>query len=115
VVFLALYNLAHVFLRTWALASGWLTGMEVTRAIAQRWLRRSLAWLAPLAALAVGFALPIIGRWLAQGMSPLERVGVGGVALAGLALGRWVAPSVSGLKYGLATVSLALLAGWLWR
>lgn len=115
VVFLALYNLAHLVLRTWALASGWITGMQVARAISQPWLRRSLASLAPLAALTVGFALPIMGQWLAESMSPLEQAGVGGVAFAGLVLGRWIAPSVSGLKYGLATVSVALLVGWLWR
>jgi mannose/fructose/N-acetylgalactosamine-specific phosphotransferase system component IID len=114
-VFLALYNIAHVFIRTWALFAGWWSGMQVARALSAPWLKVALRIAAPMAAVTVGFSLPLIGQWLAEGMPAVARFGIGGVALAGVLLGRWIAPSVSGLKFGLASVALALVVGWLWR
>jgi mannose/fructose/N-acetylgalactosamine-specific phosphotransferase system component IID len=114
-VFLVLYNVVHLFVRTWALLAGWRFGIQVGHALSQPWLRRSLRVAPALAALAVGFALPLVGQRLGEGLSGIGRTGVILVALAGVLLGRWVAPSVSGLKFGLAAVSLALFVGWLWQ
>ncbi len=63
VVFLALYNLMHLWLRVWGLKEGWRAGVGVAGALASPGLQRVLELVAPLAAVAVGAALPAVLGW----------------------------------------------------
>jgi len=63
VVFLVLYNLMHVGLRVWGLKVGWRAGVGVAGALASPGLQRALEVVAPLAAVAVGAALPSVLGW----------------------------------------------------
>ena len=114
-VFLLLYNAAHVWLRTWALGAGWRSGVQVARALGTPFLRVGLKVAGPLAALSVGFALPLVASWLATGVSPLLHTAIFGVAAVGVTLALWLAPALGGLRYGLSAAGVALLAGLLWR
>lgn len=115
IVFLGLYNAVHLFVRTWALVAGWWSGLNVAQALGQPWLRGAHRVVGPMAAVSVGFALPITGFWLVVGMPPVGRAGTIGVAAVGVVLSRWFLPTLSGLRFGLAAVTLALVVGWLWR
>jgi PTS system mannose-specific IID component len=61
--FLVLYNVLHVWLRVWGLRTGWRTGVGVAAALASPGLRRALEVVGPLAAVAVGAALPAVLGW----------------------------------------------------
>jgi len=63
VVFLALYNVMHVWLRVWGLREGWRAGIGVAAALASPGLQRVLEVVPPLAAVAVGAALPAMLGW----------------------------------------------------
>ena len=121
--FLVLYNVVHVGLRVWGLRAGWRAGMRVAPTLSAPVLRRGLEVVGPLAALAVGAALPAVLVWASRG--------------AGLDLPWWlawrhvVAGAAGGALFafavrllgtrtsarGLATVVLAAAAvgGALWR
>ncbi len=66
-LFLVLYNVVPVVLRVWGLRAGWRAGMHVTQALSHPALQRGLAVVGPLAAAAVGFALPAVLVWMARG------------------------------------------------
>jgi len=57
--FLGLYNAGHLALRAWGLRTGWTRGMDVARSLANPVLRRGPQVLAPLAAFAAGFGVPL--------------------------------------------------------
>jgi PTS system mannose-specific IID component len=65
--FLVLYNVVHVGLRVWGLRAGWRAGMHVTVALANPVLQRGLEVVGPVAALAVGLALPAVLVWAVRG------------------------------------------------
>jgi PTS system mannose-specific IID component len=80
--FLGVYNAGHVALRWWGLRVGWNRGRHVAQALANPVLRRGPDVIAPLAAFAVGFGVPLaMMRIIGPGRALL-----GGV-LVGAALG----------------------------
>lgn len=67
VAFLALFNIVRVGLLAWGLRAGWRAGMRVAGALANPFLQRGLEVAGPLAALAVGAALPVVLVWVVRG------------------------------------------------
>jgi len=65
--FFALFNVVHVGLLVWGLRAGWRAGMRVAGALANPFLQRGLEVVGPLAALAVGAALPAVIVWVVRG------------------------------------------------
>ncbi len=61
--FLLLYNALHLWLRAWGLKVGWRCGVDVAGALAAPVLQRALELVAPLAAVALGAALPAVLDW----------------------------------------------------
>lgn len=113
--FVVLYNAVHFLVRTWALAAGWRQGARVARALTAPGLRGALRVAGPVAAVAVGVALPVTADWLAQDLAAGARLGAGVVALVGVVLLRWVAPALGGVRFGLVAAGMALVLGWVWR
>jgi len=64
--FLVLYNVVHVVLRVWGLRAGWRAGLRVSGALGHPLLRQGLVSVGPLAALAVGAALPMVLGWVVR-------------------------------------------------
>ncbi|MBI4421697.1 MAG: PTS system mannose/fructose/sorbose family transporter subunit IID [Gemmatimonadetes bacterium] len=114
-VFLVLYNAVHLALRTWALAAGWRSGLQVARALASPLLQWGLRLAGPLGAAAVGFSLPLVWTWLIGGLAPSVQAGTASVAAVGAALTLWLAPTLGGLRFGLGVAGLTVLVAWLWR
>jgi len=113
-VFLLCYNALHLTLRTWALRAGWRAGAQVARALGAPFLRFGLRIAGPLAAVSVGFAIPLVADWLSTGVSPLLHGVTFGVTAVGVTIALWLAPTFGGLRYGLAMAVAALAAGRLW-
>jgi PTS system mannose-specific IID component len=113
VAFLLLYNSVHLLIRTWALRAGWDGGMQVSRSLGGKPIKLSMQLAGPVAAFAVGVALPLVGAWLTRGLDADALFGVGVVAAAGIVFARWVWPTLGALRFGLGAVFLAVLAGWL--
>ena len=67
VAFFALFNVVRVGLLVWGLRAGWRAGMRVAGALANPFLQRGLEVVGPLAALAVGAALPAVLVWVVRG------------------------------------------------
>ncbi|UCG86581.1 MAG: PTS system mannose/fructose/sorbose family transporter subunit IID [Gemmatimonadota bacterium] len=111
--FLVLYNAVHFVLRGWALYSGWNGGLRVGQRLGARLIKLGLRLAGPLAALTVGFALPVVGAWLVRHLDAQELVGAGLIAGVGVVFARWVWPTLGGNRFGLAAVAVALLLGWL--
>lgn len=104
-LFLALYNIVHLWIRGWAFHLGWLRGRDVGRALLGSPLRRVPDRLTiPLAAIG-GALLPWIALDLgrASQLAPLPLFGIG-TMLAGLGLWR---PMIAGR---LAVAGLVLVA-----
>lgn len=107
---LTLYNVPHLMLRVWALVAGWRFGTGLARALATPAITVALRIVGPLAALAVGFALPLVTVRL---LGSLELVtwaaaAFGAVAAAGVL--RWVAPTLGAVRLGIAAAA-AVMAG----
>jgi mannose/fructose/N-acetylgalactosamine-specific phosphotransferase system component IID len=115
IVFLVFYNTVHLALRTWGLHAGWQNGIQVARALGAPVLRAGLRIAGPLAALSVGFALPLVADWLNTGVSPFLPTAIFGVAAVGVTISLWLAPAFGGLRFGLSMAAVALIAGLLWR
>ncbi len=113
--FLALYNAGHVALRWWALRAGWARGMRVAEALRQPLLQRAAAVVGPGMALAMGAALPLAAGYLGGPFPGWARALVAGVAGVGLVLLRLPRLGVTGLRFGLGVVAMALVVGWAWR
>jgi PTS system mannose-specific IID component len=80
--FLGLYNAVHLALRAWGLRVGWNHGMHVAQALANPVLRRGPQLIAPIAAFAAGFGVPLaMNRIIGPGRALL------GLVLLGSALG----------------------------
>lgn len=80
--FLGVYNAGHLALRAWGLHVGWKHGLRVAQSLGNPVLRRGPQVIAPLAAFAVGFGVPLaLLRIIGPGRALL------GVVLAGAALG----------------------------
>ena len=80
--FLGVYNAGHLALRAWGLHVGWTHGLHVAQSLGNPVLRRGPQVIAPLAAFAVGFGIPLaLLRIIGPGRALL------GVVLLGAALG----------------------------
>ncbi|HYC50127.1 MAG TPA: PTS system mannose/fructose/sorbose family transporter subunit IID [Gemmatimonadaceae bacterium] len=80
--FLGVYNAGHLALRAWGLQVGWTHGLRVAQALGNPVLRRGPQVIAPLAAFAVGFGVPLaMLRIIGPGRTLL------GVVLVAAALG----------------------------
>ena len=113
--FLVVYNVGHVALRWWALRAGWTHGARVALALHQPLLQRAAAWSGPAMGLAVGAALPLAARYLAGPFAAWARASLAATALAGF-VALWLCRGrLTGLRFGLALLALAALAGSLWR
>jgi PTS system mannose-specific IID component len=67
VVFLVLYNVAHVLCRVWALRAGWRHGAMVSLALSSPAMRAASRLAAPLAGVIVGAVIPVAFRWQTVG------------------------------------------------
>ncbi len=115
VAFLALYNTGHVALRWWALRAGWARGTRVAEALRHPVLQRAPALVEPGMALAMGAAVPLAAGYLGAPFPGWARLTVVAVAGVGLVLLRWPRLGVTGLRFGLGAVAVALVVGWAWR
>jgi hypothetical protein len=99
----------HLVLRVWGLAAGWRHGNTLGRALAAPVLRGALTVAGPLAACAVGFAVPPVTARL---VGPLDLAAWVGAA-AGLALAvatlRFLAPRLGALRLALAAAATVAL------
>jgi PTS system mannose-specific IID component len=113
VVFLALYNLLHVWLRIWGLRAGWRTGVGVAGALASPGLQRALEAVAPVAAVAVGAALPTVLLWFPF-RAGWETAAGAGAAVLFAAVVRLLQPRATGLVVAAAVLAVVLVLGVLW-
>jgi len=121
--FLVLYNVVHVVLRVWGLRAGWRAGMRVAAALAHPVLHRALEVVGPVAALAVGCALPMVLVWATHGAGlhlpwwltwrHLVAAGVGAGAFAFLAAR--LGTRLTGLRLATVVLAVAAVGGMLWR
>jgi PTS system mannose-specific IID component len=80
--FLGVYNAGHLALRAWGLHVGWKHGLRVAQSLGNPVLRRGPQVIAPVAAFAVGFGVPLaMLRIIGPGRALL------GLVLLGAALG----------------------------
>lgn len=115
--FLVLYNAGHVALRWWGLRAGWAHGVQVVTALRSPFLQRGVAFTSVAMALAMGLALPVSAEYVASAFpawawSVLGVAGALGFTLLYWRLGKG---TLTGLRYGLVLVALALLVGTAWR
>mgnify|MGYP001167287469 FL=1 len=117
--FLVPYNVVHVVLRVWGLRAGWRAGLRVSGALANPLLQLGLAIVGPLAALAVGAALPMVLGWVVRrGLAwslvwgQFLAVLVGTVVF--VAVLQWLHARLSGLGLAMVGMGAAVLAGVLW-
>jgi len=113
IAMLGLYNGPHLLLRVWGLLAGWRYGTRVGRALANPLLRLALRVVGPVAALAIGIALPLVAAHLVGAFDLAVWAGVAtGAALAAGVL-KWVAPTLGAVRLGLiATAVVVLGAAW---
>lgn len=108
------YNAVHLLVRWWALHAGWRSGMKVAQELRNPVLRGGLRVVGPMAALAVGLALPIVAERLTAGFDAVTRWGTAGVGLATVLVTWWLMPTIGAARFGLLTLSAVLVLGWLW-
>jgi len=107
-VFLGLYNAGHLALRAWGLSAGLDHGMKVASALGEPVLRKSPPYIAQVAALVGGVALPLaLDRVIGPGRA-LFGVVLAAVALGGLVLGR-LHGRVEGWKVAVGLLALFVL------
>ncbi len=114
VSFLVVYNAVHLGFRGWGLRAGWRSGPAIARELTAGGIQRGLKLVGPLAAISVGFALPVLAEWLSQDFATRTQLSIGLVAGLGIVFSRWIVPTFGSLRFGLAAAALALLAGWAW-
>jgi PTS system mannose-specific IID component len=114
VLFLVLYNIAHLACRVWGLREGWARGMQVVTALQAPALRTAAGIAAPVAALLVGAALPIVfGLQLhGAGDRALLAAAVGAVLVA--ATLRFAGARANGVRLATLVLGLTWAAGLLW-
>lgn len=112
--FLVAYNAVHLAVRAWALRAGWRSGPAVARELTAGTIQRGLRVVGPLAAMAVGFALPVVADWLAQDFQVRTRLSIGVVAVLAIVFSRWIVPTFGTLRFGLSAAALAFVVGWVW-
>jgi mannose PTS system EIID component len=113
--FLVFYNTGHLVLRWWALRAGWAFGVDVAAALRHPALLRAAALVRPGLAFAMGAALPLAVSYLVRPFPASARTLIAVVAVAGLVLLRWRGGHVTGLRFALGAVALALGVAGAWR
>ena len=113
VVFLLLYNVMHVWLRVWGLREGWRAGVGVAAALASPGLQRALQVVAPLAALAVGTALPAVLGWYPF-RARWEMFAAAGAALLFAEVVRLLQGRATGLVIAAFALAVVVGVGVLW-
>lgn len=90
VVFFVLFNVGHLYLRTWAFRFGWESGLQLGRALRESWLEAAIGRLWPVNMLLLGSAaVLLIGKLLESG-SASDPWMVGGIgAITALVAFRW--------------------------
>ncbi len=115
--FLILYNAAHVWLRTWALAAGWRGGIEVASQLKTPFVQWGMRAGRRIAAFAIGVAIPAVVWWRLSDFGPDEipraAIGAALVTLAGIVVLRRIWPALGSLRFGLAVLAVAVVAGWI--
>jgi mannose/fructose/N-acetylgalactosamine-specific phosphotransferase system component IID len=106
---LTLYNVPHVILRVWGLVAGWRYGLRLARALGTPALLWALRLMGPIAAVAVGCALPLVARRLIGDLDLAVWTATGLSAAAAVVVLRWLAPSLGAVKLGLAATAAVLL------
>jgi PTS system mannose-specific IID component len=113
-LFLVLYNAAHVACRVWGLREGWARGMHVVTALQAPMLRSAAGVAAPLAALLVGAALPVVFglQMHAAGGRALLTAAAGALLVA--ATLRFAGARANGVRLAMLVLGLTWAAGQLW-
>ena len=75
--FLILYNLGHLWLRDWALRSGWQYGLRVATALAHPVLQHGPRYMGRISAVVGGLALPLAVHRAIGGQPPLTAIPLG--------------------------------------
>jgi mannose/fructose/N-acetylgalactosamine-specific phosphotransferase system component IID len=120
--FLVLFNVVHVGLLVWGLRAGWRAGMRVSGALANPFLQRGLEVVGPLAALAVGVAIPSVLAWFVRGAGmgvawsvawkPLAWAAVGAAIFAGVA--HLIGTRLTALSAAILVLGVVAAGGVLW-
>lgn len=117
VLVLVLHNAWRLWLTRWGLDLGLARGLEVGQALQQSWLPRGAEDAQRFAGFAVGLGVPVVGAWLLDG-HPAHGVRVtltAAVVGTGLTLWRGSRDRVTGLRFGLVLMVVALLVMGGWR
>lgn len=115
IALLVIFNTAHLALWLWGLPTGWRLGTSVAQALQNLALQRGLVAFGPLAACAVGFAVPVSSVSLLSGMAPDGRLAAMALAGATVIVLRLVYPGFGAARLGTIAAAAALIMGWLWR
>jgi PTS system mannose-specific IID component len=114
VLFLVLYNAAHLACRVWGLRAGWEHGSQVVGALQGPLLRLAGRLAAPCAGFAVGVAVPVVhARQLGGASVPTVQAAVAGAVLV-LALLRLVGARLTGVRLAALVLGLTFVAGIAW-
>ena len=111
--FLLLFNAVHMTLRLWGLQAGWRAGVKVAEALRHPVLQAGLKAVGPVAALAIGAAIPVVAEWLTVGFDTAARWGTVGVALTTVVVTRWLMPTLGAARLGMLALAATLILGWL--
>jgi mannose/fructose/N-acetylgalactosamine-specific phosphotransferase system component IID len=106
---LGLYNVPHLLLRVWGLAAGWRFGTALGRALAAPMLRGALTVMGPLAACAVGFAVPPVAARLLGPLDLAAWAAAAAGATAAVVTLRYLAPRLGALRLALAAAAAVAL------
>ncbi|MES2307140.1 MAG: PTS system mannose/fructose/sorbose family transporter subunit IID [Gemmatimonadota bacterium] len=111
VLVVVIHNVLRLWLTAWGLDIGLREGLGVGAALQRSWLPQAAARAQSAAAFAVGLAIPIVAWQLLAGASRQLVAGVIGCTLLGvaLALGQMTRERVTGLRFGLGLVLVALI------
>ena len=113
VAMLGLYNVPHLALRVWGLLAGWRHGTRVGRALANPVLHAALRVVGPAAAVAIGFAIPLVAVHLVGGFDLAVWAGTAAGIMVAVGVLRWLTPTLGALRLGLlAAAVIALGAAW---
>ncbi len=112
--FLLLFNAVHVALRVWGLRAGWRFGVRVAEALRHPVLQAGLRLSGPVAAVAIGFAIPVVAEWLTVDFDGVAKWGTAGVAAATVITMRWLVPTLGAARLGILVLAMTLVLGWLW-
>lgn len=114
VLFLVLYNTAHLMCRMWGLREGWARGMNVVTALQAPVLRSAAVVAAPVAALLVGAALPVVFGLQLRGAGPRALIAAAAFAALVAATLRFGGARANGVRLAMLVLGLTWAAGQLW-